>query len=210
MIQRKGKIVSSINEKNIKAYDKKADNYNNTADGKFTEKFKKLLSENIVMDDNASVLDVGCGNGTLLSKLSQVKKINGFGTDISPQMIKNASTRHPEFNFTVSDCENIPFGDQSMDIITVCAAYHHFPDVDAFALESNRIIKPNGSLYIAEIRLPAIIRPIANLFLPFSKDGDVKFYSAKEIANTFSSAGFSFVKVIKKGHIQIVQLQKNE
>jgi ubiquinone/menaquinone biosynthesis C-methylase UbiE len=202
--------VSNSNEKNRKAYDKKADNYDNTADGKFTEKFKKLLSENISMEDNDSILDVGCGNGTLLSKLSQIKKINGFGVDISPQMIKNASLRYPEFNFAVSDCENIPFNDHSMDMMTVCAAYHHFPDVDAFALEAKRIIKPNGNLYIAEVCLPVIIRQIANVFLPFSKDGDVKFYSTKEIENTFSNAGFRFVKVVKKGHIQIVQLQKNE
>ena len=31
------------NEKNIIAYDKMADNYDNTLDGKFTERFKKLL-----------------------------------------------------------------------------------------------------------------------------------------------------------------------
>jgi len=33
----------NINQKNINAYDKKADNYDNTFDGKFTEKFKRLL-----------------------------------------------------------------------------------------------------------------------------------------------------------------------
>ena len=195
-------------EKNIKAYDKKASNYAETLDGKFTEKFKNLLLQNMDINANDSILDIGCGNGTLLSKIADTKKINGFGIDISPQMIKNAKFRYPEFEFIVSGCEKIPFNDNSMDVVTVCAAYHHFPNVDAFALEAKRLMKPGGSLYIAEICLPVIIRAFANILLPFSKDGDVKFYSYREITNTFSSIGFCLMKVIKKRHIQIVQLQK--
>ena len=195
-------------EKNIKAYNKKASNYDETLDGRFTEKFKNLLRENINISDNDSILDVGCGNGTLLSKIADAKKINGFGIDISPQMIENAKIRHPQFEFIASGCEKIPFSDNSMDIVTVCAAYHHFPNVNAFALEAKRLIKPDGNLYIADIYLPALIRPIANILLPFSKDGDVKFYSCNEITDTFSNAGFCFVRVVKKGHIQIVQLQR--
>jgi ubiquinone/menaquinone biosynthesis C-methylase UbiE len=191
-------------DKNIRAYDKKAGNYDDTLDGKFTGKFKDLLLANMAIKDNDAVLDVGCGNGTLLSKID--KAINGFGVDVSPQMIKNASVRHPEFEFIVSGCEKIPISDNSMDIITVCAAYHHFPDVSAFADEAERLIKQGGNLYIAEVYLPLIIRHAANIFLPFSKDGDVKFYSCREIADAFS--GFSLVKTVRKGYIQIIQMQR--
>lgn len=201
-------MSNTINEKNIKAYDKKANDYDNTLDGKFTEKFKNMLIANMSINDNDFILDVGCGNGTLLAKMAMTKKINGFGTDISSQMIENATARYPKFNFIVSGCEKIPLDDISMDIVTVCAAYHHFPDVNAFALEAKRLIKPKGSLYIAEIYLPSMLRPIVNIFLPFSKDGDVKFYSHKEIVHTFSNVDFDLVRTIKKGHIQIIQMQR--
>ena len=154
-------------DKNIRAYDKKADNYDNTLDGKFTGKLKDLLLAYMLIKDNDSVLDVGCGNGTLLSKID--KAINGFGADVSPRMIKNASVRHPKFEFIVSGCEKIPYSDNSMDIITACAAYHHFPDVRAFAAEAKRLIKQGGSLYIAEVYLPPIIRHAANIFFTFFK-----------------------------------------
>ena len=147
----------NINQKNIKAYDKKADNYDNTYDGKFTEKFKSLLLAAVEIKDGYSVLDIGCGNGTLLSRFAENKSIKGFGTDLSPKMIENAKVRHPELQFAIADCENIPFDDGSMDIITVCAAYHHFPNVHAFAAEAKRLLKKRGSLYIAEIYLPPII-----------------------------------------------------
>jgi len=197
--------MNNNNEKNRIAYDKKAGNYDNTLDGKFTAAFKDMLLANMKIRENDCVLDVGCGNGMLLSKISAAHNIQGFGVDISPNMVKYAKVRNPKFNFAVSESENMPFGDNSMNIITVCAAYHHFPNVNTFAREAKRILKPDGRLYIAEVHVPVIIRPIANIFLPFSKDGDVKFYSSKEIVATFSNAGFSFVNTVRKGHVQVVE-----
>ena len=196
--------MRKTHEKNISAYNKKADDYNNTFDGVFTEKFKKFLLSVVDVKDGDAVLDVACGNGTLLSRFS--REINGYGADISPQMIKNASANFPQFKFAVAGCEKIPFDDASMDVITVCSSYHHFPDVNAFAAEAKRLLKPLGSLYIAEIFLPPVIRHIANIFVPLSKDGDVKIYSKKEIAKTFSS--FEFISARKKGHMQIIHLQR--
>lgn len=43
--------MQNYNEKNIKAYDKKASNYDNTLDGKFTEEFKRLLVANILVNE---------------------------------------------------------------------------------------------------------------------------------------------------------------
>jgi ubiquinone/menaquinone biosynthesis C-methylase UbiE len=200
--------MNGFNKKSIEAYDKKADHYDNTFDGKFTEKFKELLLEHIEVKENDSVLDVACGNGTLLSKINQKKVINGFGIDISSQMVQHASVRYPEFVFAVAACDKVPFGDSSMDNITVCAAYHHFPDIDGFAFEARRLLKPEGNLYIAEIYLPDVIRVIANPFVPLSKDGDVKFYSYREVEKTFSKVGFRLANRIKQGHIQIVHLRK--
>ena len=202
--------MSRQHEKNIRAYDKKAVNYDNTFDGRFTEKFKNALLSVVDLYDGDSVLDIGCGNGTLLYRLSNIKSITGFGVDISPQMIETAKAYYPGFKFAVSDCENIPLDNDSMDIIVVCAAYHHFPNTNAFALEAKRLLKQGGSIYIAEFRLPSVIRYVANIFLPLSKDGDVKLYSSKEIVDTFSDLGFYHITTTKKAHIQIVRLQKTD
>jgi ubiquinone/menaquinone biosynthesis C-methylase UbiE len=200
--------MNKFNKKSMDAYNKKADDYDNTTDGRFTEAFKQLLVEQIHVRANDSVLDVACGNGTLLARINEKETIKGFGIDISSQMVKNATTRYPMFSFVTGGCEKIPFGDNSMDTITVCAAYHHFPNVNDFASEAKRLLKPNGNLYIAEIYLPAIIRMIANPFVPLSTEGDVKFYSTKEISKTFSSMGFKLVTRRKRGHIQILHFNK--
>jgi len=143
--------MNSFSDKSKAAYNKKADNYDNTLDGKFTLKFKQLLVDVIEHEESHNILDVACGNGSLLALLNRKKKINGFGIDVSEQMIKNAAGNNPDMEFHVSGCEAMPFNDGAMDTITVCAAYHHFPDVAAFAKEAGRILKPSGRIYIAEI-----------------------------------------------------------
>jgi ubiquinone/menaquinone biosynthesis C-methylase UbiE len=42
----------------------------------------------------------------------------------------------------VIPCEETPFLDQTFDTITVCSAYHHFPDAKGFAREAYRLLKP--------------------------------------------------------------------
>ena len=110
--------------------------------------------------------------------------------------------------FEMNSCEHTSFKNEMFDVVTVCAAYHHFPDTSEFAKEIKRILKPKGLCYIAEIYYPFIIRAIFNPFIPLSKAGDVKFYSPQEIQKNFEKYGFKKVNFIKEGHIQITELRR--
>jgi ubiquinone/menaquinone biosynthesis C-methylase UbiE len=200
--------MKAFNEKSRDSYNGKANNYDNTFDGKFTDQFKRLLLEQMVLEGDISVLDVACGNGTFLKRLSNKYNIKGYGIDISEKMVQNAIKKCPDMIFKTSSCEQIPFEDEIFSVITVCASYHHFPDVVAFAREVNRILKPHGKLYIAEIYYPFIVRAICNPFVPLSKAGDVRFYSPKEIINNFKAYGFKEINVKISGHIQIIEMIK--
>ena len=200
--------MANFNEKSRAAYNQMADHYDSSHDGRFTQQFKELLCAMIPLRENCDVLDVACGNGSLLAALNRQKPINGFGIDIADRMIKNAAANNPGMEFHVSGCEAMPFQDGAMDMITVCAAYHHFPDVKAFAREAQRILRSKGSMYIAEVYLPSVLRIILNPLVPLSKSGDVRFYSPKKIAATFKRVGFEEIEVKRSGHIQIVSMQK--
>ena len=207
-IQPEEQKLSDFNAKSKATYNKIANDYDDSFDGKFTRKFKRLLAENINLEDNISVLDVACGNGSLLALLSKQRAIHGFGIDLSDQMIKNAAAINPDMEFYVAGCEAMPLENDTIDLITVSAAYHHFPDVKAFANEAKRVLKANGKIYIAEIYLNPVFRFICNPFVPLSKAGDVKFYSPNQIINNFNLSGFEKMDVIVSEGVQIVSMKK--
>ncbi|HWQ79462.1 MAG TPA: class I SAM-dependent methyltransferase, partial [Anaerovoracaceae bacterium] len=202
------KRMNNFNEKSRRSYNAKADHYDDTMEGRYTLEFKRRLMEEINIGQGAHVLDVACGNGTLLKMMEGRFGIVGYGIDISEKMIENARVKNSGMVFKAAGCENVPFDDQSFNLLTVCAAYHHFPDVAAFAAEAYRLLKSEGYLYIADVYYSAFPRFLCNLFLPLSKDGDVKFYSPEEIIELFEHLGFKKGKVMISGHIQIVTMQK--
>lgn len=201
--------MKSFDTKSRESYNEKADHYDESFEGKFTHEFKQILLQEITVERGSHVLDVACGNGTLLKMMADRFGILGSGVDISENMIQQARRKNPDMKFEVAGCEPLPFDDHCFDLATVCAAYHHFPDVKAFAAEMDRVIKPKGCLYIADVYYPAVIRILCNPFVPLSKAGDVRFYSPKEIIRTFERVGFRQIRLLISGHIQIVGFQKS-
>jgi ubiquinone/menaquinone biosynthesis C-methylase UbiE len=203
--------MTNFNERSRLAYNKKADDYDNSREGQFTSNFHRLLLSEMTWRENQRVLDVACGTGSLLAAVNDQKGISGVGVDISDQMVRNAAIKNPGMDFHVSGCESLPFENDSIDIITACAAYHHFPDVEAFAREAGRVLRPNGLIYIADVYLPAFLRLIINPFVPLIfKAGDVRFYSPNGIVSSFRRFGFEKTSVKIIGNIQIISMQMGE
>ena len=202
--------MPDFNERSRRAYNAKADGYEDSREGLYTGGLQKLLLAEMKWDKNQSVLDVACGDGRFLASVFKRKPIKGFGIDISEKMAARAAAKNPGMEFYVSGCEKMPFPDASMDIITVCAAYHHFPDTAAFAEEARRIVKPGGSLYVADMYMPSFVRVLLNPFVPFLlRDGDVKIYSPDEIIKTFERFGFVKINLKITGNVQILSFIKS-
>ncbi len=202
-------MLNRNEKRSIKSYDKKADNYEATFDGKFTLSFNEKLFEKVEIPPRGALLDVACGNGRLLKMLSRKFEFNGFGVDISSEMVANASRQNPGMIFKNAACNRLPFTDNFFDVLTVCTALHHFPDTDGFAKEALRVLKPNGMLYVCEVYYPSPIRVLLNPFLFLSMAGDVRFYSENELIQLFQRAGFGEVLTQRKGKAQIIQGRKS-
>lgn len=181
------------------AYNQIAFQYDTSREGRYTEFHIKELSDAIDLSEGNVVLDVGCGNGSLLGELSKKAKIDANGIDISENMIHAAKMRYPEIKFDVKPCCPLGWENESIDIITVCCAFHHFDAPQRFANECRRVLKTNGTVYIADPNFGIAIRFFANLFVfPLCKSGDVKVYSKNELEKIFYNAGFKDVHVYKK------------
>lgn len=187
-------------EESRTAYNKIAFTYDASREGQYTRFHIQELSHTVDLRAGDVVLDVACGNGTLLGKLSKKVKINANGIDISENMILAAKRNYPDMNFEVKPCCPLTWDDESIDAITVCCAFHHFENPQGFVKECKRVLKKNGAVYIADPDFGAVARILANtLWIPFCKSGDVRIYSKKELEKFFYNSGFKTVQVYKKG-----------
>ncbi len=191
------------------AYNKIAFEYDTSREGQYTRFHIKELSDAIDLREGDVVLDVACGNGTLLRELSKKAKIEANGIDVSENMIHAAKARYPNIHFEAKPCYPLEWSDESIDIITICCAFHHFEHPQRFVKECKRVLKKNGTVYIAEPDFGAVLRFFANNFwIPFSKSGDVRIYSEKELDAFFYNAGFKTVQVYRKGKGSFLKAEK--
>ncbi|XP_078509908.1 putative methyltransferase DDB_G0268948 [Lissotriton helveticus] len=91
-------------------------------------------------------VDVGCGTGQSTHFLAaHFQKV--VGIDISESQIQEAKSfvSAPNLDFIVGCAENLPFDDNSVDLITSSVAAHWF-NIKEFLREGDRVLKPSGCL----------------------------------------------------------------
>ena len=113
-------------EQSQKVYNEMAWEYDSAPEGRYTRPHKEEIMKKAVLRDGDNILDVACGNGYLLGELSKKAGVNVFGIDISENMIASARERYPACTFATSPCTPLSFENESMDVITVSCAFHHF------------------------------------------------------------------------------------
>jgi ubiquinone/menaquinone biosynthesis C-methylase UbiE len=140
---------------------------------------------------SSSILDVSCGTGTILSKIStNVKKA---GLDLSPKMIYWAKQKlGGSADLVVGDSEMLPYANGSFDVVTCTLAFHHFGQPEIVVNEMHRVLRKGGRVIICDMYEPISWRRLlANIFmLAFSGSGDLHSYSEKEIKWLLNRVGF--------------------
>lgn len=96
-------------------------------------------------------LEIGAGTGYFsLNLASQGLIRNLTATDISPGMLKSLKSTAKDLGIkvrtVVTDAENLPFPDESFDVVLGHAVLHHIPDLDKAFSEFFRVLKPGGMI----------------------------------------------------------------
>ncbi|NMB53709.1 MAG: glycosyltransferase [Leptolinea sp.] len=84
------------------------------------------------------ILELGCGQGDLIAAL---KPSLGIGLDFSTEMIRRASTRHPDLHFIEADAMNIGL-EMKFDVIILSDLLNDLWDVQAVFREVRRLSHP--------------------------------------------------------------------
>ncbi|PWV99300.1 methyltransferase family protein [Paenibacillus cellulosilyticus] len=102
------------------------------------------------------VIDIGCGRGGNIAALHKYfKPLSIVGLDICPANIAycSAKPRLTESFYLVGDAENIPFADESFDVVLNMESAHAYPNRTRFYEEVYRIMRYGGVFLYTELML---------------------------------------------------------
>ena len=106
----------------------------------------KLLFQWIPENTN-SLLDVGCASGYYTVHYSK-KCSKVFGIDPNENLIKIAKEKYPNLDFRKGSAEEIPFKDNSFDVVILSDVLEHVADEKKCLSEIHRVLKDDGKLIL--------------------------------------------------------------
>lgn len=111
--------------------------------------------------EGREILEIGCGTGLVLERLAGFAR-RAQGIDLSPGMLERARERG--LDVAEGDATNLPFDDESFDVVCSFKVLAHVPDLGAALLEMARVLRPGGhavfDLYNSR-SLRAVIKRVA-------------------------------------------------
>ena len=143
--------------------------------------------------ETLDLLNVGGSAGAIDDYLADYFK-TVVGVDIDSAAIEHAKSSFSKENlsFQEADALDLPFEDESFDVVICSHVYEHVPDPEVMFAEIHRVTKPNGACYFSagnrlmwnepHYNLPLLSvlpRPLAHLYIRLAKKAD--FYHEKHL-----------------------------
>ncbi len=197
------KTDNEYKELTIREFTKAADTYETGHSGiyEMCKDDYPYISEELDKEFYQDLLDCGCGTGPMISLLYDKDSSKNYtGLDITPKMIEVGKSKNlAGVQWIVGDCENLPFNENSFDVIICSNSFHHYPNPQRFFDSAKKVLRPGGRLILQDYTAPAFVlwlmnhteMPIANLI----GHGDVRAYSLKEISNLCTNSGLKIEKL---------------
>lgn len=147
-----------------------------------TNDLMKLKSDNIELTcleadvydrllglDRKHILELGCGNAVITRDIATGgpdRMITALEVDEIAHEKNLQITDLPNVTFVLGGAEDIPLADESVDVVFMFKSLHHVPiDLMGSAMrEIQRVLKPNGRLYVSEPIYAGEFNEILRLF----------------------------------------------
>ncbi|MFC1626982.1 class I SAM-dependent methyltransferase [Patescibacteria group bacterium] len=96
---------------------------------------------------NLKVLDIGCGDGVLLSLISQKISADLTGVDLDVDSLKTAKTK-VKAKFIKANAYKLPFKANAFNLIISSEIIEHLSDTKKYLSEITRVVKSKGLVII--------------------------------------------------------------
>lgn len=167
----------------------------------FMQPLFKLFTQKLIRDirgykTNGKVLDIGCGNGHLLSILTR-EGYDAYGvepSDCATKFFPN-NVRGKIYNKKIKECA---FTEKFFDFIFLFQSLEHIHNLEDLFQEIKRILSPRGILWIA---VPNDEFFESKLFGPYYYNLEAPrhlyFFSKESLSGILRKYGFNNIKFIK-------------
>jgi ubiquinone/menaquinone biosynthesis C-methylase UbiE len=158
--------------------------------------FRERLIELAGLEPGESVLDIGCGTGTLAIAATRHVGPTGsiYGIDASPEMIARATRKAGKAGapavFQLAAAEQLPFPEARFDVVLSTLMFHHLPrnTRKQCAIEIRRVLKRPGRVLVVDF---GKAQARHGLLAHFHRHGHV---AIEDIDSILTSAGFTTVR----------------
>ena len=157
-------------------------------------KMYKSVANEIIADENATILDVGYGNGYLLKKIFKKCRCNLYGVEVSTDAEKLALKRNKKgiktgkIKLLRADCCNMPFEAETFDCVATVNTIYFWEDTDKGLTEIYRTLKSGGKFYNVVYSKEWLQN------LPYTKE-KFKFFDKEDYIRLGERAGFTEVQI---------------
>ena len=124
--------------------------------------WRRELVRAAALTPQSRVLDLASGTGDVAFALANLgKPAEVVATDFVAEMLAVAEKKaaeHPPavpVSFSVADAQELPFEDESFDVVTVAFGVRNFPERERNFAEVLRVLTPGGRYVILEFSRPA-------------------------------------------------------
>jgi ubiquinone/menaquinone biosynthesis C-methylase UbiE len=155
------------------------------------ENFSNYILSKIDVFSKSIIIDVGCGTGNETVVLFSKFGCKVIGIDPSKEMLKKAKEKTDKISWISAYAEEIPFANDSCNIITSFFSVHYFHNLVKVVNEFYRILKVNGKIFIFTLSHEQLKTLKEYEFFPslFQIDRD-KLPDLKFIESIFKTNGF--------------------
>ncbi|AFZ61220.1 class I SAM-dependent methyltransferase [Anabaena cylindrica FACHB-243] len=148
-----------------------------------------------------TILDVACGTGEferLLLDECSLQQI--VGVDISDKMLAIAKQKcraYPQVSFQIASASNLPFDNDSFDVIVSANSFHYFDDPLAALKEMRRVLKPDGKVIILDWCRDYLVCKICDIILKVFDPAHKQCYTQNEFHCLLEDADFAIYRATK-------------
>ena len=109
-----------------------------------------VMKERIAGRGFSKAIDVGCGEGRFCRILDDIG-IKTIGIDPTGPLLDEARRRDPQGDYRQAKAEALPFENDAFDLVISYLSLIDIPDAKAAIMEMARVLKPGGTLLIANL-----------------------------------------------------------